>query len=132
MGFFELLKKKRYPRISKRIGLDITFRFEKEGKFTTGILKNISLQGFGFAAAGDIQQGSEINVEIEINCKDCDMQYKVMSLKERAIVKWVTPNRTMKLVDYDAGCEFLAPDTISQKMLEIVLQVLNATATRST
>ncbi|SLM31283.1 hypothetical protein MTBBW1_300014 [Desulfamplus magnetovallimortis] len=100
------------------------FRFEYDDREHMGIIKDISVKGFGFSAAREIEPGKEIDAEIVLGCRDCDMDLKEFSMKEKARIKWVGPNRSMQLVDFDAGCEFVDLNEMNQEKLKKILDVM--------
>ncbi|MBF0202264.1 MAG: hypothetical protein HQK66_13330, partial [Desulfamplus sp.] len=109
MGLFDFFIKKRYRRINKRIVLKTIFQFEYDNKIYTGVINNISLSGFGFSVSRKIEANREIDADIMIQYKDYDNNIKELNIKEKAVIKWVAHNRTLQLVDYDVGCEFVSP-----------------------
>ncbi len=122
--FLKILKKKKYKRFVERMGFKVLFRFQYGNVDRVGVINDISLTGFGFSSAKEILQGKEIDAEIILDCKNCDLDLKEFAMTEKAKVKWVGPNRSMNLLDYDAGCEFTKLNEMNQEKLKKFLDVM--------
>ncbi|MCK5098317.1 MAG: PilZ domain-containing protein, partial [Desulfobacteraceae bacterium] len=118
---FDFFKKWKKKRAAKRMNVNIMFQFQYDGTEHSGVLKNISINGFRLSAARSVEKMKKIDAEIFFKFKDSDGKSVSFTLNEKAEIKWVAPNRTMALVDYDAGCEFVAPDKSSRENLQKML-----------
>lgn len=119
----EFLRRKRYQRAARRLGMTGLFRFQYDDKKIAGKLKNISLHGFGFSTTMKLDPGREIRVEITLDFANVDQNLlepemeQFITLREKSIIKWVRPNRFINLGNYDVGCRFLNADIEKMKIL---------------
>ncbi len=133
LNLFKFFKRKkraveRVP-VKMVVPVEVVFQFNYANRDYTGILKDISVNGFGFFSAKFLETGREIELEITFECKDPDTDFRWVMLKERALIKWVAVNHSANLVDYDVGCEFTQPADENRKKLAKILQyVLNNSA----
>ncbi|MEA2059823.1 MAG: PilZ domain-containing protein [Thermodesulfobacteriota bacterium] len=117
MEIFKFFKKGKIERITKRVPLELIFRFTHDNHEHVGVLKDISSGGMGFSTAGEFREGTEIEFEFYLFSKNNDLNPETIHIKEKGDIKWVNFNRSLKLVDYDVGCQFLNPELISTVQL---------------
>ncbi|MBF0303848.1 MAG: PilZ domain-containing protein [Desulfamplus sp.] len=108
------------------VPVEVMFKYHYENRDYMGLLKDISVNGFGFFASNFLEPGKIINLEVILECKNNDdADFKWVALKEYAIIKWVTINKSSKPVDYDVGCEFTEPvDENREKLAKLLNYIL--------
>ncbi|MBF0467442.1 MAG: PilZ domain-containing protein [Desulfamplus sp.] len=122
---FDFLKFiKANKRSSERVPVKVMFKYHYDNRDYMGLLRDICLNGFGFLSSNEIEPGKEIDMEVVVQCKDCTLE-KWVALKEKAKIKWVAPNHSARLADYDVGCEFTQPDKEMQEKLNKMLEELS-------
>ncbi len=121
----KFLKKQRHKRIADRTNFKVMFQFIYGDTEHMGVLRDLSINGFSFSTALEIKQGKKIDVEIFIKYGDSHADLQVLFLNEKAEIKWVKPNYSVQLVDYDAGCEFVEPNKNNQEKLGRILDMMS-------
>lgn len=120
----EFIKRKRQQRAARRLGMTALFRFQYDDQTVSGVLKDISQYGFSFASNIKLEPGEEIWVNITLDFDNVDQDLlnpdmeHYISLREKALIKWVRPNRYLSLGDYNVGCQFFNPDIEKLKILK--------------
>ncbi|MBF0203154.1 MAG: PilZ domain-containing protein [Desulfamplus sp.] len=133
LNLFDIFKNKKIDffknkkRTSERISVKVMFKYSYDNKDYMGQLKNISVDGFGFLSSNPLESGKDIDMEVVVQCKECNEE-KWVSLKEKAKIHWVSINRSNRLADYDVGCKFIEPDNeIRTKLSRMLEQILETT-----
>ncbi|MBF0573349.1 MAG: PilZ domain-containing protein [Desulfamplus sp.] len=118
---------KKSKRASARLPFGVMFKYHYNNRDYMGLLKDISVNGFGFFSSHYLEVGEEITMEVVVDCKEPDAKLKWVVLKEKAKIRWVALNHSSKPVDYDIGCEFIEPDNKTREKLTTILnQMLKA------
>jgi len=122
LNLFRIFKKT--SRAWERVAVKVMFKYRYDNRDYMGLLKDISVNGFGFFSAQYLEPGKDIDIEVVVECKSQDIDLKWVILKETAKIKWVGINHSANLVDYDVGCEFtdVAGDN-RESLAEILKQI---------
>ncbi len=125
LNLFKLFKqtKRAVERVPVKmlVPVEVLFQYHYNNRDYTGLLKDISVNGFGFFSANYIEPGRDIELEVIVECKVPDVDFRWVALKERATIKWIAINHSANLIDYDVGCEFILPPDESRQQLAKVL-----------
>ncbi|MBF0259129.1 MAG: PilZ domain-containing protein [Desulfamplus sp.] len=101
------------------------FKYHYGNKDYMGLLRDICKNGFGFLSSNHLKSGEDIDMEVIVQCRDCEGE-KWVELKEKAKIRWVAPNHSARLADYDVGCEFTEPNKEMQEKLDRMLEELSS------
>ncbi|MBF0379022.1 MAG: PilZ domain-containing protein [Desulfamplus sp.] len=122
---------KKRKRASERLSFEVMFKYHYNNRDYMGLLKDISVNGFGFFSSHYVEVGKEIEMEVVVDCKEPDADLRWVALKEKAQIRWVGINHSSKPVDYDIGCEFIEPDNATrEKLTKILNQMLRKSHSR--
>lgn len=131
LNFFEFIKKNnknKGNRAVDRLSFKVIFQYNYDNRDYMTLLKDISVNGFGFVSANHLEPGKDIEMEVIVECKEPDADLKWVALKEKARIKWVGNNQSSRLVDYDVGCEFIEPDNETREKLTTILNQMLKTS----
>lgn len=117
--FLFLTKRK---RVSDRIGIQFLFDLEYDSHKFRAVMSNLSSHGFGCSTDKKIEVGQTIAADVVVSCDEqCGRRRRDITFKEKAVVQWVKPNRTLSLRDYNFGCRFDNISKLTQAKLNTIL-----------